>query len=300
MLHWHVFNVTYVLLHFWTIMQIKPRTFLFSSEKDAWDQRSEWQSQSAGRLATVGTVRHKPLSRHPCHLSYTPVTMVLLCTKTRTQGAGGQATLGWAGLCKAKLRGNMSQVSYSKDRKKASPWERWGPLPLMQKKENSTFFYPLSQWSPTFLAPGICFHERQFVHRPGEWGRFWFLPAAHLLLCSQFPNRGSGTPDLIRRFCAKINLDNIYNILYNKINQEIMEVIVISIIVAAFIIIATIIPAIIIITSGRIWSWGWQHTMISAVTFRQQHWFPLESVAMPRVRELELKDAQKTDSTDNL
>ena len=129
--------------------------------------------------------------------------------------------------------------------------------------------YCLIQWSPTFLAPGTCFHERQFVHRPGEWGRFWFLPDAHLLLCSQFPNRGLGTPDLFQRFCAKIKLDNVYNILYNKINQEIMEVIVISIIVAASIILVTIIPATVIITSGRIWSWAWQHTMISAVTFRQ-------------------------------
>ena len=172
MLHWHVFNVTYVLLHFWTTMQINPRTFLFSSEKDAWDQRSEWQGRSAGSLtdwlATTDTVRHKPLSRHPCHLSYTPVTILLLCTKTRMQGAGGQDTLGWAGLCKAKLRGNMSQVSYSKDRKKASPWERWGPLPLMQKKENSTFFYPLSQWSPTFLAPGTSLVEDNFSTDQGN------------------------------------------------------------------------------------------------------------------------------------
>ena len=138
--------------------------------------------------------------------------------------------------------------------------------------------YCLIQWSPTFLAPGICFHERQLVHRPGEWGRFWFLPAAHLLLWSQVPNRGSGTPDLIQRICAKIKLDDIYNILYNKINQEFMEVLL-FLLLLLLLSSLLLLSLLLITTSGRIWSWGWGNTMVSAVTFRQQHWFPLESLA---------------------
>lgn len=78
-----------------------------------------------------------------------------------------------------------------------------------------------------------------------------------------------------------------------------MEVIVIFIIDAAFIIIATIIPAINYYIRKNM-TLGWEHTMVSAMTFRQQHWFPLESLAMPRVRKLELKDTQKTASTEDL
>lgn len=42
------------------------------------------------------------------------------------------------------------------------------------------------------------------------------------------------------------------------------------------------------------------HTMVSAMAFRQQHYLPSESPAVPRVKELELKDREKTDSIEDL
>ena len=171
MLHWHVFNVTYVLLHFWTTMQINPRTFLFSSEKDAWDQRSEWQGRSAGSLtdwlATTDTVRHKPLSRHPCHLSYTPVTILLLCTKTRMQGAGGQATLGWAGLCKAKLRKHESGLILQRQ-KESFTLGKVGTTPSYAKERKLNFLLSSKPVVPNFSGTRDQFGGGQFFYRPGE------------------------------------------------------------------------------------------------------------------------------------
>ena len=168
---WLCFNVTYVLLHFWTIMQIKPRTFLFSSEKDTWDQRSEWQSRSAGslrdQLATTGTIRHKPREKHPCHLNYTLSLSCCSAQKPECKGLGtGHTVVSWALQGKAQSKHQSGLIIQRQ--KEGFTLGKVGTIPSYVKERKLNHFLSSEPVVPNFSGTRDQFCGRQFFYRPAE------------------------------------------------------------------------------------------------------------------------------------
>lgn len=149
----HLFYVTSILLHFWTLMQIKLRPFLFRSEKDTRDQWSEWQSRSAGclidQLAALGMSWHhqKDLRSSPlrsCHYH------AAVHNKTGRQRvwwwAASMATVSWAppgGSSEQTWVAFLSPGLINQRQKEGFTMGKRETIPSYEKEKNSIISYLL-------------------------------------------------------------------------------------------------------------------------------------------------------------